>query len=104
MILADAFELAKPNAKEIVPIATRRKANLRTHLERIIAKAGHEVWARTVIIRDVRVATRDCMQARKSRHERRGPQGAKNQTRRRRPPLLYGSNLILARDPSRCAD
>jgi hypothetical protein len=45
-ILADAFELAEPGATEIVPMALRKGVNLRTHLERIIAKAGHEVWPR----------------------------------------------------------
>ncbi len=45
-ILADAFEQAEPGAKEIAPMATRKGVNLRTHLERIIARAGHEVWPR----------------------------------------------------------
>jgi len=43
-ILADAFEQAEPGAKEVVPMASRRGVNLRTHLERIVAKAGLEVW------------------------------------------------------------
>jgi integrase len=46
VILADGFEQAEPGAKEIVPMASRKGVNLRTHLERIIAKAGHEVWPR----------------------------------------------------------
>lgn len=46
VILADGFEQAEPGAKEIVPLASRKGVNLRTHLERIIAKAGHEVWPR----------------------------------------------------------
>ena len=46
VILADAFEQAEPDAKEIVPMATRKGVNLRTYLERIISKAGHEVWPR----------------------------------------------------------
>jgi integrase len=45
-ILADAFEQAEPGAKEIAPMATRKGVNLRMHLERFIAKAGHEVWPR----------------------------------------------------------
>jgi hypothetical protein len=46
VILADAFEQAEPGAKEIVPMATRKGVNLRTHMERIICKAGHELWPR----------------------------------------------------------
>ena len=46
VILSDAFEQAEPGAKEIVPMATRKGVNLRTHMERIISKAGHEVWPR----------------------------------------------------------
>jgi hypothetical protein len=46
VILSDAFEQAEPGAKEIVPMATRKGVNLRTHMERIISKAGHELWPR----------------------------------------------------------
>ena len=45
-ILADAFERAQPGDTVVVPMAARRGVNLRTHLERIIAKAGHEPWPR----------------------------------------------------------
>ncbi len=47
-ILAEAFERAEPGATLIVPMAARKSVNLRTHLERIIAKAGHEPWPRLV--------------------------------------------------------
>jgi len=46
VILADGFEQAEPGAMEVVSMASRKGVNLRTHLERIIAKAGHEVWPR----------------------------------------------------------
>ena len=46
VILADAFERAEPGATLLVPLAARSSVNLRTHLERIIAKAGHETWPR----------------------------------------------------------
>ena len=46
VILADGFEQAEPGATEVVPMASRKAVNLRTHLERIIVKAGHEVWPR----------------------------------------------------------
>ncbi len=46
VILADGFEQAEPGEREIVPMATRKGVNLRTHMERIISKAGHEVWPR----------------------------------------------------------
>ena len=42
LILADAFEQAGQRAKQALPLASRKGVNLRTHLERIIAKAGHE--------------------------------------------------------------
>jgi len=45
-ILADAFEQAAPGATLVVPMASRKSVNLRTHLERIITKAGHECWPR----------------------------------------------------------
>ncbi|MBM4022552.1 MAG: hypothetical protein FJ284_10010 [Planctomycetes bacterium] len=45
-ILAEGFERAEPGATLIVPMAARNSVNLRTHLERIIAKAGHESWPR----------------------------------------------------------
>jgi integrase len=45
-ILADAFELAEPGATLVVPSAARASVNLRTHLERIITKAGHKPWPR----------------------------------------------------------
>ena len=45
-ILADAFEQAEAGATLVVPMAARKSVNLRTHLERIIAKAGHEPWPR----------------------------------------------------------
>jgi integrase len=45
-ILAEAFELAEPGTEWIVPMAARRAVNLRTHLERIIVKAGHKPWPR----------------------------------------------------------
>lgn len=43
-VLADAFEQAEPGATLIVPMAARKTVNLRTHLEKIITKAGHEPW------------------------------------------------------------
>lgn len=45
-ILADAFERADPGATFIVPMAARNGVNLRTHLERVITKAGHKTWPR----------------------------------------------------------
>jgi len=45
-ILADAFEQAEPGATLVVPMAARKTVNLRTYLEKIIAKAGHEPWPR----------------------------------------------------------
>ena len=45
-ILAEAFERAEPGTTLIVPMAARKSVNLRTHLERIIAKAGYEPWPR----------------------------------------------------------
>jgi hypothetical protein len=45
-ILAEAFERAEPHATLVVPMAARKGVNLRTHLERIIRKAGHEPWPR----------------------------------------------------------
>jgi len=45
-ILTDAFERAEPGATLVVPMAARKGVNLRTHLERIIRKAGHEPWPR----------------------------------------------------------
>jgi integrase len=45
-ILADAFEQAEPGAALVVPMAARRTVNLRTYLEKIIIKAGHEPWPR----------------------------------------------------------
>ena len=45
-ILADAFEQAEAGATLIVPMAARKSVSLRTHQERIIAKAGHEPWPR----------------------------------------------------------
>ncbi len=45
-ILADAFEQAEPGSSLVVPSAARATVNLRTHLERIITKAGHRPWPR----------------------------------------------------------
>jgi integrase len=45
-ILADGFDAAAPGATRVVPMAARQGANLRTQLERIIVKAGHEPWPR----------------------------------------------------------
>ena len=45
-ILADGFERADPGATLVVPLAARQGTNLRTQLERIIVKAGHEPWPR----------------------------------------------------------
>jgi len=45
-ILADAFEQAEPGATLVVPSAARASVNFRTYLERIITKAGHDVWPR----------------------------------------------------------
>ncbi len=45
-ILEDGFEQAEAGATLVVPMAARKRVNLRTHLERIIAKAGHEPWPR----------------------------------------------------------
>ena len=46
VILADAFEQVEVGATLIVPMAARKSVNLRTHMERIIAKAGHQPWPR----------------------------------------------------------
>jgi len=46
VILADAFEQAEPGAILVVPSAARASVNFRTHLERIITKAGHKPWPR----------------------------------------------------------
>ncbi len=48
-ILADAFEPAEPGSTLVVPSAARATANLRTHLERIITKAGHTPWPRLLL-------------------------------------------------------
>jgi hypothetical protein len=45
-ILADAFERVEPGSTLVVPAAARATVNLRTHLERIITKAGHKPWPR----------------------------------------------------------
>jgi hypothetical protein len=45
-ILAEAFELAEPGTELVVPTAARKGVNVRTHLERIIVKAGHKPWPR----------------------------------------------------------
>ena len=45
-ILAEGFEQANPGATLVVPLAARQGTNLRTQLERIIVKAGHEPWPR----------------------------------------------------------
>ena len=45
-ILADAFERAEPGSTLVVPSAAKATVNLRTHLERIITKAGHTPWPR----------------------------------------------------------
>jgi len=46
VILAEAFEQAEVGGTLVVPMAARKSVNLRTHLERIITKAGHECWPR----------------------------------------------------------
>ena len=46
MLLDEAFEQAEPGETFVVPMAARKEANLRTHMERIITKAGHEPWPR----------------------------------------------------------
>jgi hypothetical protein len=45
-IFADAFDRVEPGATFVVPSAARASVNLRTHLERIITKAGHTPWPR----------------------------------------------------------
>lgn len=45
-ILVEAFERAEPVQTHVVPIAVLLGVNLRTQLERIIPKAGHETWPR----------------------------------------------------------
>jgi integrase len=45
-LLAEAFEQAEPGVTSIVPMAARATVNLRTHLERIIVRSGHEPWPR----------------------------------------------------------
>jgi hypothetical protein len=45
-IIADAFEQAEVGETLVVPSAARASVNLRTHLERIITKAGHKPWPR----------------------------------------------------------
>jgi hypothetical protein len=44
--LAEAFEQADTGATLLVPMAARKTVNLRTYLEKIIIKAGHEPWPR----------------------------------------------------------
>jgi hypothetical protein len=44
--LTEGFEQAEPGATFIVPMAGRNGVNLRTHMERIITKAGHKAWPR----------------------------------------------------------
>ena len=48
-ILDDAFDQAEPGEALVVPLAGRRgaSANLRTHLERIVTRAGCQTWPRT---------------------------------------------------------
>ena len=48
-ILADAFDRAEPGETLVVPMAGKRGANsnLRTHLERIVTRAGCQPWPRT---------------------------------------------------------
>ncbi len=55
-ILADAFDRAQPGTTLIVPMASRSAVNLRTHLERIIAKAGHRLGGAVPIARRGQVA------------------------------------------------
>jgi hypothetical protein len=57
-LMADAFEKAEPGAALIVPMANRKGVNLRTQRERIIAKAGHQVWPRLATPGRGRRATR----------------------------------------------
>lgn len=45
-MLADAFDQVVMGAALVVPLVSRRNVNLRTHLERIIARAGHDTWPR----------------------------------------------------------
>ncbi len=45
-LLAEAFDQAQTGATSVVPLASRKNVNLRTHLERIITKAGHTPWPR----------------------------------------------------------
>jgi integrase len=47
-LLAEAFEAAEDGAVFIVPRCARAGFNPRTHLERLVAKAGHEIWPRLV--------------------------------------------------------
>jgi hypothetical protein len=42
VILADAFERAEPGSTLVVPSAARAAVYPRSHLERIITKAGHK--------------------------------------------------------------
>ena len=45
-MLAEAFDQAVTGSALVVPMASRKSVNLRTHLERIIARAGHDTWPR----------------------------------------------------------
>jgi len=45
-LLAEAFEMADPGAALVVPLVRSKTLNLRTELERIITRAGHEKWPR----------------------------------------------------------
>lgn len=45
-VLADAFDAAAPGQSLVVPIASRKTANLRTAFERIIVRASRQPWPR----------------------------------------------------------
>jgi len=45
-VLAEAFDRAEDGATLVAPLAARAGANLRTTLEKIIARAGHTPWPR----------------------------------------------------------
>ena len=48
VVLDEAWELAADGEELIAPKAACTSANLRTHLERIICRAGHKPWPRTL--------------------------------------------------------
>jgi integrase len=85
-LMADAFEKAEPGAALIVPMANRKGVNLRTQRERIIAKAGHQVWPRLATPGRGRRATRIATPLRRELRLRTRPhRAARSRTKRQNP-------------------